>query len=72
MSVPDTGLYPFNTRSILVQNQSYIMKPVDPKAVTEIAVRADADWLQAHWMPYTGNREFKANPRLMVAADGAY
>ena len=21
-----------------------------------------ADWLEAHWMPYTGNREFKANP----------
>ncbi|MFM7632841.1 MAG: aspartate aminotransferase family protein [Betaproteobacteria bacterium] len=48
------------------------MKPVDPTAVTDIAVRADADWLQAHWMPYTGNREFKANPRLMVEADGAY
>ena len=23
-------------------------------------------------MPYTGNREFKANPRLMVSAKGAY
>jgi beta-alanine--pyruvate transaminase len=48
------------------------MKPVDPKAVTDIGVRADADWLQTHWMPYTGNREFKTNPRLMVSADGAY
>jgi beta-alanine--pyruvate transaminase len=34
--------------------------------------RTDADWLAAHWMPYTGNREFKANPRLMVSAKGAY
>ncbi|RVT51305.1 aspartate aminotransferase family protein [Rubrivivax albus] len=28
--------------------------------------------LDAHWMPYTGNREFKSNPRLLVSADGAY
>ncbi|GAB4207577.1 MAG: aspartate aminotransferase family protein [Tibeticola sp.] len=35
-------------------------------------VRTDADWLAAHWMPFTGNREFKAHPRLMVAAEGAY
>ncbi len=31
--------------------------------------RAD---LEAHWMPYTGNRQFKANPRLIVGAEGAY
>jgi beta-alanine--pyruvate transaminase len=36
------------------------------------AARADADWLAAHWMPYTGNRDFKANPRLFTAAQGAY
>ncbi len=34
--------------------------------------RTDAAWLDAHWMPYTGNRQFKANPRIIVAADGAY
>lgn len=28
--------------------------------------------LQAHWMPFTGNRQFKENPRLLVAADGVY
>jgi beta-alanine--pyruvate transaminase len=32
----------------------------------------DAAWLDAHWMPYTGNREFKAHPRMIVAAEGAY
>ncbi|WP_144324442.1 aspartate aminotransferase family protein [Tepidimonas aquatica] len=32
----------------------------------------DAAWLAAHWMPFTGNRQFKADPRLIVAADGAY
>jgi beta-alanine--pyruvate transaminase len=34
--------------------------------------RTDADWLAAHWMPYTGNRNFKAQPRLFTAAKGAY
>ena len=34
--------------------------------------RTDAAWLEAHWMPYTGNRNFKANPRMMVSAQGAY
>lgn len=34
--------------------------------------RTDAAWLDAHWMPYTGNREFKANPRMMVSAKGCY
>jgi beta-alanine--pyruvate transaminase len=34
--------------------------------------RTDAAWLDAHWMPFTGNRNFKANPRIMVAAKGAY
>ena len=32
----------------------------------------DAERLAAHWMPFTGNRDFKAQPRLMVAAQGAY
>ena len=31
--------------------------------------RAD---LEAHWMPYTGNRYFKDNPRMIVGAEGAY
>jgi beta-alanine--pyruvate transaminase len=28
--------------------------------------------LNAHWMPFTGNRQFKQQPRLLVAAEGAY
>ena len=28
--------------------------------------------LSAFWMPFTANRQFKANPRLMVAAKGMY
>ena len=36
------------------------------------ATRMDAAWLDAHWMPFTGNRNFKANPRMVVGAQGAY
>jgi beta-alanine--pyruvate transaminase len=36
------------------------------------APRTDAAWLEAHWMPFTGNRDFKARPRLITAARGAY
>jgi beta-alanine--pyruvate transaminase len=39
----------------------------DPKQT-----RTDAAWLDAHWMPFTGNRQFKAHPRIFVAAEGAY
>ncbi|MBE9538886.1 MAG: aspartate aminotransferase family protein [Proteobacteria bacterium] len=28
--------------------------------------------LEAHWMPYTGNRQFKNDPRMIVAADGVH
>ncbi len=28
--------------------------------------------LEAHWMPYTGNRQFKNDPRIIVGAEGAY
>ena len=28
--------------------------------------------LEAHWMPFTGNRQFKQQPRMFVAAEGAY
>jgi len=28
--------------------------------------------LEAHWMPYTGNRQFKDDPRMIVGADGIY
>ena len=34
--------------------------------------KMDSAYLDAHWMPFTGNRQFKANPRMFVAAEGAY
>jgi beta-alanine--pyruvate transaminase len=41
-------------------------------AQTLATPRLDAAWLDAHWMPFSGNREFKANPRMMVSAKGCY
>ncbi len=32
----------------------------------------NAAWLDAHWMPFTGNRNFKAHPRLMASAKACY
>ncbi|MHA0854957.1 aminotransferase class III-fold pyridoxal phosphate-dependent enzyme, partial [Serratia nematodiphila] len=34
--------------------------------------RLDAAGLEAHWMPFTGNRNFKAQPRIITQAAGAY
>ena len=28
--------------------------------------------LEEHWMPFTGNRDFKANPRIVVKAEGTF
>ncbi|NRR29339.1 aspartate aminotransferase family protein [Oxalobacteraceae bacterium] len=35
-------------------------------------LRTDAAWLEAHWMPFSGNRNFKADPRMIVGAKGCY
>ena len=45
--------------------------PIDTPAAGA-APRMDAEWLDAHWMPYTANRQFKANPRMIVEGSGAY
>jgi beta-alanine--pyruvate transaminase len=37
-----------------------------------MTTRLDAAWLEPHWMPYTGNRDFKTNPRMIVRASGNY
>ena len=45
--------------------------PIDTPAAGA-APRMDAEWLDAHWMPYTANRQFKQNPRMIVEGSGAY
>ncbi|KQR62120.1 aspartate aminotransferase family protein [Acidovorax sp. Leaf160] len=43
-----------------------------PTADAADAPRMDAAWLDAHWMPFTANRQFKAQPRMIVSGQGAY
>jgi beta-alanine--pyruvate transaminase len=43
-----------------------------PDKAVAAAPRTDAAWLEAHWMPFSGNREFKANPRMIVEASGCH
>eukprot|EP00752_Nemacystus_decipiens_P000664 g664.t1 len=35
-------------------------------------MKYQANSLENHWMPFTGNRDFKANPRLVVKTEGVY
>ena len=28
--------------------------------------------LEQHWMPFTANRDFKADPRIVVKSEGMY
>ncbi len=44
------------------------MSDYDPR----LAAGLSRQQLEAHWMPFTGNREFKDNPRMVTAADGCY
>ena len=36
-----------------------------------MAYDASNNSLEAHWMPFTGNRQFKRDPRMIVAAEGS-
>ncbi len=36
------------------------------------AIRDDREAREAFWMPFTANRQFKQDPRLLVAAEGMY
>ena len=35
-------------------------------------MRYDANSLESHWLPFTGNRDFKAAPRLVTGSSGMY
>lgn len=47
--------------------------PATGEAVTSASTfPMSREWMESHWMAFTGNRDFKANPRMMVSAQGAY
>lgn len=50
------------------------MSPFEFNAVpiSNATAGVSRDELNAYWMPFTANREFKAKPRMMVAAEGCH
>ncbi len=47
--------------------------PFEPKRSAMATTKPGLDLdLEAFWMPFTANRQFKANPRLLVAAEGMH
>jgi beta-alanine--pyruvate transaminase len=42
------------------------------EAMNDISDRRNRPDLDAFWMPFTANRQFKAEPRLLVGAKGMY
>ncbi len=47
--------------------------PATGEAVTSASpFPMSREWMESHWMAFTGNRDFKAKPRMMVSAQGAY
>ncbi len=50
------------------------MAPYDTPSTVGVQTVADLsrEELNAFWMPFTANREFKDNPRMMVAAEGCH
>ena len=42
------------------------------KSETLASCNLTQEQLDSHWMPYTANREFKENPRMIVSAKGNY
>eukprot|EP01034_Spumella_vulgaris_P033641 gene33641-41506_t len=64
------GRPPFFAALALENPMSFVN--IEKPAAGAEGPRMDAEWLDAHWMPYTANRQFKANPRMIVEGSGAY
>ena len=35
-------------------------------------MKYDPEFLENYWMPFTSNRDFKADPRIVVRSEGVY
>ena len=61
------------TRSHLVRKYSLAVPDnVEDYPETDPQTVLTAEELRAHWMPFTGNRQFKRAPRLFASAEGVY
>ncbi len=52
--------------------ESEIETVMHNKSETLASCNLTQEQLDSHWMPYTANREFKENPRMLVSAKGNY
>ena len=43
-----------------------------PKPGNCLGMKYDLEFLENYWMPFTSNRDFKADPRLVVRGEGVY
>lgn len=43
-----------------------------PEPLTQLGPALSRDELEAHWMPFTANRHFKAKPRMLTRARGVH
>ena len=43
-----------------------------PKPGNSLGMKYDLEFLENYWMPFTSNRDFKADPRLVVRGEGVY
>jgi beta-alanine--pyruvate transaminase len=55
-----------------LNDSSAVNAPGNEAISTTTPYSKDPAWMDAHWMPYSGNRNFKADPRMLVSAKGAY
>ena len=49
-----------------------VKKQMQSKSEVLDSCNLSQEQLDSHWMPYTANREFKQNPRIIVSAEGNY
>ena len=48
-----------------------MLESVNQQLNLKNVMKTDFD-LSAYWMPYTGNRQFKQDPRIITGADGVW
>lgn len=51
---------------------SQVSTALDFETLEEPAKRFEGDPLETHWMPFTGNRDFHADPRMIIGAKGCH
>ena len=55
-----------------LKTPEFNMTLVPQQEVPDSQVPHAKQWMDAFWMPYTGNRDFKKKPRMFVSAKGCF